>query len=169
MKLSLITILAAGLSIGSLAAQSPQDAPLPEPLQELEAALVASHFPNPVYATTDDRQKDFLYFWKHNTTVLSPAEDVQIEECGAYLFYNNQWNLRIRYGSKDFASLFNCPRGKMKKGQPYTFPDNWRTDNRLSGGWAMWYFIGTTASGKRVCGYEKLDTVGAVYAGQMDR
>ncbi|MCB0562683.1 MAG: hypothetical protein KDD09_27215, partial [Phaeodactylibacter sp.] len=73
-----------------------------------------------------------------------------------------------RYSAKDFASLFHCPKGRMKKGQPYTFSDNWRTDNRLAGGWALWYFIGEAASGKKICGYAKLETAGAVY-GQQER
>ena len=163
MKQLIFSILIAGPATATLAAQAPQDAPLPEALREAEAILKVSHFPSPVYATTDESRKDFRYFWKHNTAVLSPEEDVQLEACGAYIFYNGQWNLRVRYGTKDFARLFRCPKGRMKKGQPYTFADNWRTDNRLLGGWAMWYFIGTTASGKRVCGYGKLETVGEVY------
>lgn len=166
MKPFFISILAAALPLVVLSAQSPQEAPLPGPLRALEATLVASHFPSPVYATTDDGRTDYRYFWKHNTSVMSPVEEVQVEECGAYIFYNEQWNLRVRYGVEDFASLFNCPKGKMKRSQPYTFTDNWRTDNRLLGGWALWYFIGTTASGKRVCGYARLETVGRLYGEQ---
>ena len=166
MKQFFLFMLAAGIPFGHLGAQTPQNAPIPEPLQVVEASLLVNHFPRIVYATTDDSRSDYPYYWKHNTAVLSPSEDVQIEECGAYIFYNAQWNLRVRYGVEDFASLFNCPKGRMKKGQPYTFVDNWRTDNRLLGGWAMWYFIGTTASGQRVCGYERLETVGEMYGAQ---
>ena len=163
MKSLLLSVLTLILSLGVVTAQTPQDAPLPPSLQELEASLMANHFPSPVYASTDNSRTDFEYFWKHNTSVVSPVENVQVEECGAYIFYNARWNLRVRYGVEDFASLFNCPQGKMKGGQPYTYTDNWRTDNRLMGGWAMWYVIGTTASGKRVCGYGKLETVGKLY------
>lgn len=50
----------------------------------------------------------------------------------------------------------------MKAGQPYTFKDNWRTDNSLRGGWAMWYFIGKTSTNQMVYGVGKLHTIGAI-------
>lgn len=147
-----------------LNAQSPVEAPLPPKLDSLEAGLTVQHFPSTVFATTDAEQKKFSYFWKHNTSVLSEVSDVQVLECGAYLYYNDKWNLRISYTARDFARFFNCPRGKMKRGQPYTFTDNWRTDNRLSGGWALWYVIGEQAGGKRIYGACALETVGKLYA-----
>lgn len=149
-----------------LAAQTALDAPLPKPLDQLPIGIQANHFPSPVYASEDKTQKEFQYFWKHNTAVLAKDSDIQITECGAYIFYNAQWNLRVKYSRKDFEKLFNCPKGKMKQGQVYTFPDNWRTDNRLFGGWAMWYFIGTDANGEKVCGYAKLETKGALIDGK---
>ena len=148
-----------------LDAQTPLDAPLPDALQSLPKAIEVNHFPATVYASTDEERPDFSYFWKHNTSVLSSKSDLQIIECGAYIFYNNQWNLRVKYDSKQFEDLFNCPKGNMKQGQPYTFVDNWRTDKRLMGGWAMWYFIGNTASGEKVMGYGKLETAGEMIGG----
>lgn len=145
-----------------LAAQSPEDAPLPERFQNLDASLLVNHFPSPLYATTDPDSK-FDYQWKHTTSVMSPAEDVQITSCGAYIFYNDQWNLRVEFDVKDFSKLFDCKKGYMKKGQPYTFKDNWRTQNSLSGGWAMWFFIGKTTTGKEVYGVGKLETIGELY------
>ena len=155
------------LSTTFLSAQTALDAPLPEPLNKLSTGIQANHFPSPVYASEDKSQNDFKYFWKHNTAVLATSSDIQITECGAYIFYNEQWNLRVKYTAKDFAKLFNCPKGKLKQGQVYTFPDNWRTDNRLFGGWAMWYFIGTNADGEEVCGYAKLETKGALIDGKQ--
>ena len=35
---------------------------------------------------------------------------------------------------KDFVKLFDCPKARLKKGQPYTFKDNWRRDKELRGG-----------------------------------
>lgn len=147
-----------------LDAQSPGETPLPPKLDSLKAGIIVHHFPSKVYATTDADQKKYAFFWKHNTSILSEAMDVQVLECGAYLFYNSRWNLRISYTSKDFARLFDCPGGKLKKGQPYTFTDNWRTDNRLSGGWALWYVIGEQPDGKRVFGARALETVGELYS-----
>ena len=146
----------------SIFAQDPQTAPLPEKFDEMEALLNVAHFPSPVLASTDPDEPD-TYFWKHNTSLMSQTEDVEILEGGAYIFYNNQWNLRVAMSAKDFCKLYNIPKGKMKAGQPYTFVDNWRRDTRLVGGWAMWYVIGKTASGKKVYGVGKLDTVGKLY------
>ena len=145
-----------------LISQSVEKAPLPIKFAGLELEITIDHFPSPVYASTDPDEPG-TYFWKHNTAVLSPNQEITIEEGGAYLFYNNQWNLRITYNGKDFAKLFGIPEGRMKAGQPYTFMDNWRRDTRLMGGWAMWYVIGITADGDRVYGIGKLDTVGSLF------
>lgn len=146
-----------------LAAQTPEEtAPLPTKLAELRPAIQVQHFPSPVLASQDVDQPGF-YFWKHNTTIFSPASDIQIVEGGAYIYYNDQWNHRITYSKKEFAKLFGVPKGKMKAGEPYTFVENWRKDSRLYGGWAMWYLIGELPSGERVCGIGKLDTVGELY------
>ncbi len=146
-----------------LAAQTPEEtAPLPTKLAELRPAIQVQHFPSPVLASQDVDQPGF-YFWKHNTTIFSPASDIQIVEGGAYIYYNDQWNHRITYSKKEFAKLFGVPKGKMKAGEPYTLVENWRKDSRLYGGWAMWYLIGELPSGERVCGIGKLDTVGELY------
>lgn len=149
------------LSIG-LYAQNAEDAPLPDIFMGIEEAIVVDHFPSPVYASIDPDNKG-KYFWKHNSTVFSPSEDIEILEGGAFIFYNNQWNLRVTYDAKKFSKLFDIPKAKMKAGEPYTFVENWRGDTRLLGGWAMWYIIGTTASGQKVYGIGKLNTVGELY------
>jgi len=53
---------------------------------------------------------------------------------------------------------FKTKKQVMKQTQPYTWTNNWRTDDTLFGGWAMWYFIGITKDGETVCGYEKIET-----------
>ena len=141
-------------------AQNPATAPLPDKFKDLPEVLSVNHFPSPVYASEDADRSDFQYFWKHNTAVMATGSDVEVLECGAYIFYNDQWNLRVSHDGQTFADLFNCPQGILKKGEPYTFPNNWRTDNRLFGGWAMWYVIGTDGDGRRVFGVGKLETVG---------
>jgi hypothetical protein len=139
--------------------QTPIDAPLPSKFDGLSATLLVNHFPATVYASEDENEKS-KYQWKHTTSVMSTNSDIQITDFGAYIFYNKQWNLRVSMNKKDFAKLFGGKKGKMKKGQPYTFKDNWRHDNRLLGGWAMWYFIGTNDKGETVYGIGKLETVG---------
>ncbi len=143
--------------------QSPKEAPLPPKFDNMEAAISMNHFPSPVYASKDDTQSKYSYFWKHTTSFLSPTEPLDIQECGAYIYYNNQWNLRVTHGKKKCSNLFDCKKGKIKAGQPYTFKDNWRTDNQLIGGWAMWYIIGKTNSNQLVYGTGKLNTVGQLF------
>ncbi len=156
----LLTIL---LSIPGLSGQAPAEtAPLPEKLAVLPQKLQVAHFPSPVLASTDPEEPG-TYFWKHNSTLFSPMEDATIIEGGAYIYYNDQWNLRVSMSAKDFSKLFGVPKGVMKAGQPYTFVDNWRRDTRLYGGWAMWYVIAELPSGEKICGVGKLDTVGKLY------
>ena len=156
MKKEIIFLLMVFFAV-RLAAQTPQTAPLPERFDGLKESLLVNHFPNPVHPTTDDDSK-YNYLWKHTTSVMSLEDEIQIEACGAYLFYNDQWNLRVNYPVKDFAKLFDCKKGVMKKGQPYTFKDNWRSSDSLFGGWAMWYFIGTNEAGEKVFGIGRIDT-----------
>lgn len=147
-----------------LLAQTPAEtAPLPEKLADLPQKLQVGHFPSPVLASTDPDEPG-TYFWKHNSTLFSPTEDATIVEGGAYIYYNDQWNLRVSMSAKEFSKLFGVRKGLMKAGQPYTFVDNWRRDTRLYGGWAMWYVIAKLPSGERVCGIGKLDTVGKLYS-----
>ena len=145
-------------------AQDPQHGALPSKFDGMEQKLLVNHFPSPVMATTDPDEEEGSYFWKHTTTVLSPAETVELVEFGAYIYYNNQWNLRVSYPAKDFEKLFGGTKNKLKKGQPYTYPQNWRGDTNLRGGWAMWYFIAVNSSNDTVFGVGKLWTGEATYA-----
>lgn len=161
MKRHLILLFGLWLSLPAYA-QAPLHAPLPEKLDGLPQSITIHHFPNPLYATTDADEPG-IYFWKHNTAVLSKTSDLQIEEFGAYIFYNDQWNRRVSYEAKQFDKWFGTKKSKLKAGQPYTFSENWRRDTRLAGGWAMWYVIGTNEAGERVCGIGKLETIGELY------
>ena len=162
MRLSFLFSLGILFVFGKTFGQSAETAPLPSRFDGLKADLIVQHFPSPVYASRDKDNKNYEYFWKHTTSVLSPKSDVEVVNCGAYIFYNDQWNERVTFGTKEFAKTFNCKNGRLKQGQPYTFPDNWRTDNRLQGGWAMWWVIGKNATGEMVYGVGKLLTVGEV-------
>ena len=158
----LLCILLLGVFAGRAVAQSPETAPLPAKFEGIENGIIVDHFPSPVWASTDPDEPG-TYFWKHATSFISPTENIKIIEGGAYIFYNDQWNLRVEMNAKEISKLFDIPKTGLKAGEPYTFVKNWRRDSRLVGGWAMWYLIGETAEGKRVFGIGKLDTVGTLY------
>jgi hypothetical protein len=146
------------LSTIGIYAQIELTAPLPDKLKDIKGEITAVHFPSPVHPVQVPTKKGDRYFWKHNTSVVSVESNVQITEFGAYIFYNDQWNLRVTMDTREFAKLFDCPKGLMKQGEPYTFVKNWRGDTRLYGGWALWYFIGVDESGNQVGGYARLET-----------
>lgn len=137
------------------------NAPLPAKFDGLKEGLLVNNFPQIVYASTDEDAKS-NYQWKHTTSVMSLKESATITEFGAYIFYNNQWNLRVTMQPKEFDKLFDTKKGKLKSSQPYTYKDNWRNNDQLFGGWAMWYFIAETESGEKVYGVGKLKTVGSL-------
>lgn len=149
-----------------IAYTTPGDVPLPAAkFAGMRRTLVFDHFPNPVSASRDP-EKPGLNFWKHNTVVMSETEDVTLEEAGSYIYYNDQWNLRVTLTPEEFAQYFACPNALLKAGQPYTWNDNWRTDERLYGGWACYYAIGVTAAGERVYGSGPIETTGFYYFGE---
>ncbi len=136
---------------------------LPKKLQLLKEDLLVNHFPSSIYACTDEDVKKYRFFWKHNTAVLALDSEVKIDSFGAYIYYDSGWHPRVEYDRKEFAKRFDCPKGILKKGQPYTFANNWRTDNQLTGGWALWYFIGKNEAGQRVCGSALVETKAALF------
>lgn len=127
---------------------------LPEKLSSLRRAISVKNFPKSI----DPIKIDDRYYWKHNTAILCKESEITIIEYGAYLFYNDTWNLRKSYPLKELNKNFKTKKQVMKQSQPYTWANNWRTDDTLFGGWAMWYFIGITEDGETVCGYEKIET-----------
>ncbi|WP_378178912.1 hypothetical protein [Aquimarina sp. SS2-1] len=127
---------------------------LPEKLKSLRKVIEVNNFPK----TIDPIKINDRYYWKHNTTILCKQSEIKIIEYGAFLFYNNQWNLRKTYPLKELNKNFGTKKEVMKQSEPYTWAKNWRSDNLLYGGWAMWYFIGITKDGETVCGYEKIET-----------
>ena len=133
---------------------TPSNEPLPEKLQGIRVAIDVMHFPK----INDPVKIKDNYYWKHATAILSKTDDITIIEYGAYLFYNGQWNLRKTYPIKELDKTFGTKNEFLSQGEPYTWAKNWRVDSRLFGGWAMWYFIGTTKSGEIVCGYETINT-----------
>ncbi|MFD2563075.1 hypothetical protein [Aquimarina rubra] len=156
MRTAIILLIA--FTLNSLTAQikygTPVNHQIPEKLKSLRKAIEVNNFPK----TIDPIKIDERYYWKHNTAILCKESEIKIIEYGAYLFYNNTWNLRKSYPLKELNKNFGTKKEVMKQSEPYTWSQNWRTDSSLYGGWAMWYFIGITKDGEKVCGYEKIDT-----------
>ncbi len=135
-----------------------EDEPLPEKLQGLRRAIEVAHFPK----KNDPVNIEGTYYWKHATSILSKESEIKVIEYGAYIYYNDQWNLRRTYPNKDLDKTFGTKKQKMLQAHPYTWTENWRVGDALFGGWALWYFIGTTPDGETVCGYETIDTTSNV-------
>lgn len=128
--------------------------PIPVKLQSLRKAIDVIHFPK----KNDPIKIKDAYYWKHMTSILCKESSITITEYGAYLFYDGTWNLRSTYPLKELDRSFGTKKRKMLQAEPYTWNQNWRVDKGLYGGWALWYFIGTTANGEKVCGYETIHT-----------
>ncbi|MFK7783034.1 hypothetical protein [Psychroserpens sp.] len=154
---TIITLLYILISI-TVWSQSSYEIPtkdnIPETLKQYRVAIEVVNFPKKNHPIKIKDQ----YYWKHNTTILCTESEIRITEYGAYLFYNDKWNLRKSYPLKDLAKTFLIEKHKMLQGQPYVWVNNWRVGESLFGGWAMWYFIGETNNGETVCGYGTIDT-----------
>ena len=133
---------------------TPPEGLIPEKIQNIPRTIEVFHFPK----INDPIKIKNRYYWKHSTGILSKTDNITIIEYGAFLYYNNQWNLRKTYEIKELDKTFGTKKQKLDQAQPYIWKNNWRTDNRLFGGWALWYFIGIDSSGKKVCGYETIHT-----------
>ena len=133
---------------------TPTEDDIPKKLQQLERKIIVKNFPK----TVNPVKIKNLFYWKHNTLIFCETSKITITEFGAYLFYNDQWNLRKSYPLKELNKNFGTKKHVLQKAQPYTWNNNWRTANKIFGGWAIWYFIGKTDKGKTVCGYEMIHT-----------
>lgn len=133
---------------------TPPDGLLPEKLNGLRTIIDVIHFPK----ENDPIKIKNKYYWKHATAILCKESEIKIIEYGAYLYYNDTWNLRRDYPIKELDKLFGTKKQIMLQGEPYIFIKNWRVDEKLFGGWAMWYFIGVTSNNEKVCGYGKINT-----------
>ncbi len=130
------------------------DEPLPEKLQNLRKAIEVNHFPK----VNDPIKIENTYYWKHTTSVLCKESKIEVIEYGAYIFYNDQWNLRRVYPLEELDKTFGTKKQILNQAEPYTWNKNWRVGEDLFGGWALWYFIGKTVDGENVCGYATIHT-----------
>ncbi|MDC7997356.1 hypothetical protein [Gilvibacter sediminis] len=151
--LHLILLLTA-VSFAQVNYGTPPEGLIPKALEGIPQALEVMHFPKVNHPVKIDER----YYWKHATGVMSNQAPAKIIEYGAYLYYNDQWNLRKKYPLKELKKSFGIKDQALLQGHPYVWTDNWRTDDRLFGGWAMWYFIAETEDGQRVCGFATIHT-----------
>ena len=133
---------------------TPKEGEIPSRLKDLEKGIEVTHFPKINHPVKIEDS----YYWKHATGLICNQDELTITEFGAYLYYNDQWNLRKIYDVKDFNKFFGAKKQVILQGQPYVWTENWRIGNQLFGGWALWYFIGTDSTGKSICGYATIHT-----------
>lgn len=152
--LTITLLCCSSFIIAQLNYGTPKEGELPKKLQELEKGIEVINYPKKI----DPILIEGTYYWKHNTTIFHKGSELKVIEYGAYVYYNNQWNLRKSYELKSLDKTFGTKKQLMQQAQPYTWANNWRTDSNLYGGWAMWYIIGVSPQGKKICGYEKIHT-----------
>nr|WP_321247109.1 hypothetical protein [uncultured Psychroserpens sp.] len=154
---TIITLLSA-LIVSMSWSQSNYAAPpknsTPEKLKQIKVGIEVLNFPKENHPIKIEDN----YYWKHTTVILCQDSEITITEYGAYLYYNNTWNLRKSYPLKELDKNFGTKKQIMQQGQPYVWANNWRVGEKLFGGWAMWYFIGKDKNGNTICGYGTINT-----------
>lgn len=163
-----------GLAPGALRAQSAPAAAttvwsdrrrvLPDKLRQVPEGLTLWHSPNPSYpAPNPERPGQFV--WRHGTAVRAEVSDLQVLECGSFVWYSEAgWQANRLLSPAEFAAAFNCPGGRLRRGRRYTFADNNRyapNAAQLYGGDALWYVLATDAAGKVYRGLGLLETEAA--------
>ncbi len=134
---------------------------LPDELRKVPVAMYIIHGPNPNYPelTTKDDRSGFKYVWRHSTSVYSPDKDLKVIKAGSFIWYNEEgWKRNVDYSRRDFAKVFNCPKGRIKAGETYTFEKNYRWGNNLYGGDALWFVIAEDKDGNIYKGMALLET-----------
>ncbi|MEM9052646.1 MAG: hypothetical protein AAGC47_11380 [Bacteroidota bacterium] len=133
---------------------------LPDKLRQVPTILTFSHSPNPNYPElADEPGIETKYVWKHSTSVCSPYQDLEVVEAGSFIWYDETgWKGNMQLNKREFIKRFNCPKGKLEKGQCYTYEKNYRYGDNLYGGDAMWYVIAKDAEGNLVKGFGILET-----------
>ncbi|KUG06945.1 hypothetical protein [Solirubrum puertoriconensis] len=134
---------------------------LPAKLRQVPVGLTLWHTPNPVYPEPNP-EKPGQYVWKHSTSVRADVADLEIVECGSFIWYNESgWQANMRETPAEFAELFGCPQGKLLKGQTYTYERNYRyatSRQQLYGGDALWYILARDKNGRLFKGMGLIET-----------
>ncbi|OUJ70029.1 hypothetical protein [Hymenobacter crusticola] len=140
---------------------------LPDELRRLPVGLTLRHSPGVIYPEPNPAVPGG-YVWKHSTAVRAEDADLEIVTCGSYIWYSAAgWQTNLHETPAEFAELFNCPGGKLKKGVTYTFARNYRyaaSAKSLYGGDALWFIIAKDAQGRLYKGYGLIETEAAPQA-----
>ncbi len=117
---------------------------LPEHLRGIPTGLTLFHTPTPVYPVPNP-QKPGQFIWHHTTTVRAEISDLEIVEAGSFIWYSAAgWQKNIVQTPAEFATFFQCPGGKLRAGQAYTFAENDRfaeSADRVYPGDALWFVL----------------------------
>ncbi|WP_162910440.1 hypothetical protein [Hymenobacter oligotrophus] len=133
---------------------------LPDKLRQVPVGLVLWHTPNPAYPEPNPSQPG-QYVWRHSTAVRADVADLQVVECGSFIWYNESgWQANVRLSPAEFAAQFGCLQGKLAKGRTYTYPRNYRyaPGQQLYGGDALWYILATNSRGQLFKGIGLMET-----------
>ncbi|GAB3837593.1 hypothetical protein [Hymenobacter jeollabukensis] len=143
---------------------------LPDKLRRVPVGLSLWHTPNPNYPEPDPAHPGG-YVWKHQTTVRADVADLEIVECGSFIWYSAAgWQPNMRETPAEFAELFGCPGGRLRQGQSYTFARNYRyadSARRLYGGDALWYILAKDKQGRLYKGMGLIETEAEVNGGAV--
>ncbi|MBC6990390.1 hypothetical protein [Hymenobacter sp. BT491] len=157
-------VLALALSASASFAQSAwsdKTRVLPDKLRQVPVGITLWHTPNPNYPQPDSAQAGH-YVWKHQTMVRSEVADLQVVECGSFIWYDQQgWKANMRETPEEFAQLFHCPKAELRAGTTYTFAKNYRyatSAKSLYGGDALWYVLAKDKNGNLYKGMGLVET-----------
>lgn len=130
---------------------------LPDNLRRLPVGLTLWHNPNPVYPVLEGE----VYVWRHSTSIRAEVADLEVVECGSYIWYAPAgWQANMLLSKRDFIKRFNCRKGILQQGQAYTWPENNRYGKQAYGGDSLWYIIAQDSTGKRYKGIGIVETEG---------
>lgn len=133
---------------------------LPAKLRGVPTGLTLTHTPGLVRPQPDATQPG-TYAWKHQTSVRAAGADLQVVECGSFIWYDSTgWHPNLHETPAEFARLFECPGGRLRRGHTYTFRRNYRyaTAGHLYGGDALWYVLAQDAQGHLYKGWAVVET-----------
>ena len=156
----IFTLLVALLPFLSMAqVSSVHDIPLPEDLSKREQSVVMYSTPNPNWAEPADSLASEVV-WKHST-IIKAKEPITITETGAYVLSYGTWWQRATFNDKETRKMFNASSLKLEAGDSIVFKENWRYDSATRSGWNFWYVKATADDGRKLYGYELLETKGS--------
>ena len=134
---------------------------LPDKLRQVPVGITLWHTPNPVFSEPNPEQPGG-YVWKHSTMVRSEVGELEVVECGSFIWYSAEgWKANMHETPTDFTELFNCPGARLRAGQTYTFQKNYRyadSAQGLYGGDALWYILAKDKNGKLYKGTALIET-----------